>query len=437
MWHAIFHATRQRFTFGSLVALGALGACGDVTPVAPTRPPDSVALDARRTRQEPSFPAEARFVRLAHIVPGFGGYFFDGDGNLHAYLSDLSKERQLRGLLRPLLDRRQRQASRRRPRVIVHQGRYDFLQLATWRDGLFREGYRALHSIGVDEAQNVVRVGAATPNDSDLIGAIASRLGIPKLALRIDVSAPEIDLQTLSSVVVPPVGGILITAFETGGQCALGFNTNNGTSFVTGSHCTRVRGPDGSNPTDFLQPDASGYYAGFESLDPAYFSNAVNSQCPTTDNVCRWSDAALIEYVASVAPGAQGQGRLARTVYYTDGFTEDGSKDIVGYLTVTAEAPFPDMGQELGKIGPSSGWTAGPVIQTCVHIEAQGYTYLCQDVVRANAKLGDSGGPVFELGGGYTVTFHGIVRGWSAQYVGFSYSSLWNIDQDLGYLPVQ
>lgn len=122
-------------------------------------------------------------------------------------------------------------------------------------------------------------------------------------------------------------------------------------------------------------------------------------------------------------------------MYYTDGFTEDGSKDIVGYLTVTAETLSPDIGRELGKIGPSSGWTAGPVIETCVHIHAEGYEYLCQDIVRANAKLGDSGGPVFELGGGYTVTFYGIGRGWSSQYGGFSFSALWNIEQDLGYTP--
>jgi hypothetical protein len=254
--------------------------------------------------------------------------------------------------------------------------------------------------------------------------------------LRIDVSPPDLSLQTLSSLERSHVGGILITSFETGQECAIGYNTNNGTSFVTGSHCTNVRGPDGANPTHFWQPDVnSGLYAGVESRDPAYFSNAVNSQCPSTANVCRWSDAALIAYDADAAPGAEGQGRLARTVYYTDGFTEDGSKDIVGYLTITAESPDPDIGQELGKIGPSSGWTAGPVIETCVHVQAEGYHYLCQDIVRANAKLGDSGGPVFELGGGYTVTFHGIVRGWSAQYGGFSFSALWNIEQDLGDLP--
>jgi hypothetical protein len=320
--------------------------------------------------------------------------------------------------------------------VVVRQGRHDFLQLASWRDALFLEGYHILHSIAVAEAENVVRIGAATLSDADVIVALASRLGIPSTGLRIDVSPPDLSLQTLSSLERPHIGGILITSFETGQECAIGYNTNNGTSFVTGSHCTNVRGPDGANPTHFWQPDVnSGLYAGVESRDPAYFSNAVNSQCPSTANVCRWSDAALIAYDADAAPGAEGQGQLARTVYYTDGFTEDGSKDIVGYLTITAESPDPDIGQELGKIGPSSGWTAGPVIETCVHVQAEGYHYLCQDIVRANAKLGDSGAPVFELGGGYTVTFHGIVRGWSAQYGGFSFSAHWNIEQDLGDLP--
>src|SRR4051794_17105064 len=33
---------------------------------------------------------DGRFVELAHQVPGFGGYFFDANGDLNVYLTDLS-----------------------------------------------------------------------------------------------------------------------------------------------------------------------------------------------------------------------------------------------------------------------------------------------------------------------------------------------------------
>jgi hypothetical protein len=230
MWHFRLRATRKRFAL-SLLAVGFLAACDEVTSVGPTGPPDHAAVVARRAGQEPSHPGEARFFRLAKIVPGFGGYFFDGDGNVHVYLTDLSRERQIRGILRPLVKRRNGgQPSRRGARVVVRQGRYDFLQLASWRDALFLEGYHILHSIAVAEAENVVRIGAATLSDADVIVALASRLGIPNTGLRIDVSPPDLSLQTLSSLERSHVGGILITSFETGQECAIGYNTNNGTS---------------------------------------------------------------------------------------------------------------------------------------------------------------------------------------------------------------
>lgn len=49
----------------------------------------------------------------------------------------------------------------------------------------FMEGYHTLHSIAVAEAENVVRIGAATLSDADVIVALASRLGIPNTGLRI------------------------------------------------------------------------------------------------------------------------------------------------------------------------------------------------------------------------------------------------------------
>lgn len=188
MRHDHFATPRNRFAL-SLAAAGFLAACSDVAPVEPTRRPSDVAPDARRIRQEPLHPGEARFFRLAQIVPGFGGYFFDRGGNVHVYLTDLSRERQIRGILRSLLERPNvRQRPRRPPQVVVHQGTYDFPQLSGWRDALFHQGHRALHSIAVAEAENVVRIGVSTPNDAkrDTRPVVATRNSQHRAANRRD-----------------------------------------------------------------------------------------------------------------------------------------------------------------------------------------------------------------------------------------------------------
>jgi hypothetical protein len=65
---------------------------------------------------------------------------------------------------------------------------------------------------------------------------------------------------------------------------------------------------------------------------------------------------------------------------------------------ITGELPFPLLGQTLHKTGAVSGWTSGPVVATCVDVQVAetDIVLLCQDVVIAGVRGGDSGAPVFQ-----------------------------------------
>jgi len=66
-----------------------------------------------------------------------------------------------------------------------------------------------------------------------------------------------------------------------GTACTLGFNTFDGTAFLTNSHCSQYRGPE-ANPTIQYQPNRTiGAGLGYETNDPSYFSAATAWDCPT------------------------------------------------------------------------------------------------------------------------------------------------------------
>lgn len=85
-------------------------------PASPRAPHEAPGLDGH-------------FIRLASKLPGFGGYFFDENGDLNVYLTDVAREPEARALLaeaaatRP---QRWRQPWTRPAQIIVRHGQFDF-----------------------------------------------------------------------------------------------------------------------------------------------------------------------------------------------------------------------------------------------------------------------------------------------------------------------
>jgi hypothetical protein len=105
-------------------------------------------------------------------------------------------------------------------------------------------------------------------------------------------------------------------------------------------------------------------------------------------------------------------------------------------FTVTGKQNFPSVNQTLVKIGRTTGWTQGPVTNTCVNINVSGtnITQLCQDLVTAGVSGGDSGSPVILRSGTSNAIWAGLL--WGGGGGSFAMSAVENIQTELGTLTV-
>lgn len=212
--------------------------------------------------------------------------------------------------------------------------------------------------------------------------------------------------------------------------CTLGFNAlHNGQSvFVTASHCSQsaYSNPDNSNefqPTTGSQNDLLGH-----EFDDRPFYNCDGSGSP-----CRWSDAAGFVYDGGVASEV---GFIARTTSVGQG--QRGSLVIDGgnpRFKITTKAQAEYVGWNVYKVGRTSGWTKGPITQTCVNIDP----FRCQTVALLWSEGGDSGSPIFNISRRRVppdpdwVILYGVLWGGPpGDYTTTWYSPISGVDTDLG-----
>ena len=213
----------------------------------------------------------------------------------------------------------------------------------------------------------------------------------------------------------------------------MGFNANSGTqrSFVTASHCTNTQG--GVESTPYWQPLQSSQPSQIatEVADPAYQKNLPG--CPKGKS-CRYSDASRAVYASSTL---QALGLIAKT-----SAPNNGSLDVTGSFTITADDMrdhFTVGTDVINKVGRTTGWTQGPVSNTCVNTGVQGsrIVLLCQTFVTSSSVIvggGDSGSGVFQITSGTSVRLAGILWGGNGSGTQFVFSPLTNVVRELGAL---
>ncbi len=407
------------FTFAA-VALA--GACtDDLTP--PTQPlgaeSDAPLFSSNSFRSGTPRTLDDEFARLAQEIPGFGGMYYDEAGSLTVVMAGdappMSRDALARAL-QPAAGTLGLQAADVQG-MSVQLEQYDFLTLRNIQSSL-----RSVFSIGgvvytdVDEVANRVRIGIESSVSEAVIEQELQRLGVPREAVLISVTDPiELMNHTLRDVVSPRAGGLQIWRFippSTASICTLGFNVRApGTSvqgFVTNSHCTEVRGEVTGTQWAQKQLVLPFEPIAVEAHDAPFFT------CQYAGFRCRYSDAAGARYL----PGVDNvHGQIYRTLF--PGTTSPATLEIDHdneRFTITQERLFPMVGNVLNKIGRTTGWTMGPVTQTCVDTGVSGATppiaMLCQDFVQAAVAGGDSGSPVFErIGDSGNVRLVGILWG--------------------------
>ncbi|HEU5219302.1 MAG TPA: hypothetical protein VFU23_11615 [Gemmatimonadales bacterium] len=407
-----------RAAAGAFLVVGACRGADDVA--GPAVSPD---LNVRQTSSAPSQD------ELDRSVPGFGGFYVDQTGTPTVYLQAGASRRQAERALDGFLTARGMGPERLR----VVPAQYAYRQLETW---YMRATPGALDIDGAvfvdnDESSNRVRIGVADLNAYALVRQTLLRLGIPEGAAIVEHADPIIQLASLQNVVDRPVRAGVQINFP-GFLCSVGFNATSGTqkSFITASHCTNTQG--GTESTPYWQPLQSSQptQIATEVDDPVYQKGLPG--CPKGKN-CRYSDASRAAYINGAN---QALGLIAKT-----SAPNNGSLEITGSFTITADdlRDHFTVGDVINKVGRTTGWTQGPVTNTCVNTGVQGsrIVQLCQTFVTSSSVIvggGDSGSDVFEITSGTNVTLAGVLWGGNGSGTQFVFSPLKNVIAELGPL---
>ena len=427
-------STFRRYVPILTVGFAVLAGCRDEIPV-PTGPDAIPASPSLETSPDDAQglerPHEAQFQKISSQLPGFGGYYYDQEGNMVALLTDPDEEKQALELLYPIL--RERSLGEREKstgQIVVEKAQYPYRQLSAWRDQASDRvlGVREVQYTDLDEARNRFVIGVSSEGAKEEAAKILSESRVPLEAVIFEETKPIEEMLSLQDFARPIEGGYQIQRAD-GGTCTLGFNAFYGgkATFLTNSHCTNSFWKlDGVNI--FQNTVAAWKLVGTEAADPSSwgcgFLWIFN---------CRWSDAAVIQRAGGVAAN---HARIARTTFWATGLGNSGSLTVNPNnprMTITGEYSFPVGGEMFDKMGRTTGWTYGFVTKTCVDVNKSGLRrVLCQDFIgQMHADFGDSGSPIFRWHGN-TVTLAGLLWGGNGQEVVMS--AMWNIEKDVGPL---
>jgi hypothetical protein len=386
------------------------------------------------------------FVEVCELLPGFGGLYYDDTGRLNVYLLDPTRDADAKAAMQAVLGNQLVQRANRALRgtsgaaidavdqidMTFLQGEFTFSQLKTWKGRIstLTESLENIVYLDADEKANRVTIGVEPGSRVDVIEDVLVKDGIPRRAVVIVESEPFVHLYTLHDALRPTFGGQRITMDNNEGGlnlCTLGFNAYHsqvGPGFATASHCSLM--PISLDSGSYYQP-LPDLYIGYEVVDPTYFEGGV---CPS-DRYCRYADANFVRY----DPGTDVYAILGHTYYRGVTLIEDEP-----FFYVVNEIAYPMVGDELQKVGQTTGWTGGNCSLTCVnvYIGSTPSTFLCQDIVDDGgnqvADAGDSGAPVFMLEGGLNVSLVGVLSAGDVDGTVYSFSAMENIQYELGSL---
>jgi hypothetical protein len=285
-----------------------------------------------------------------------------------------------------------------------------------------------------DEVNHRLVFGVENERVIPAVRTVLSQLGISSSDYQVKVTAPIYQVATLQDRMRPTQAGIQIHF----GQylCSLGFNADataplsgpSGRSFITASHCTNTQG--GVEGTQYYQPLSSvdNTVIATEVADPDYFTFKTDPRC-SHGKLCRYSDASRALYSTSTGS--------TLAIAQTTG-ANNNSIEIAGSFTVSSQdddGTAADVGTTVNKVGRTTGWTSGPVTNTCVTTNVSGtrFQQLCQTFVAAGVGAGDSGSGVFTVSGS-DVKIVGILWGGSSDGQTFVFSPFNQVERELGQM---
>jgi hypothetical protein len=178
---------------GCLLLLVAASACQDTTespPTDPTTPAAKASAAAQEHARGIDRTGEAHGRRFASEMPGFGGWYFDDNGDLNVWIRDAG----VHGARARAVAAQVAQEVRLAPatpgyKIIVREGRYGWQELSDWRDRveMIAERLDGARFVDLDEYVNRVTMGVNSGRARAQARKQATEAGVPVSALSIQI----------------------------------------------------------------------------------------------------------------------------------------------------------------------------------------------------------------------------------------------------------
>lgn len=385
-------------------------------------------------------PGERSFALISATVPSFAGYFIEGDALVGLVSQSVDAAPAADALASFRSSSGEPELATKT--IVIREARYSFRELSALRDLVFDHIFLRLDgvvSLDLDESANSVDIGITEEAQREQIESVLAEIGVPIEAVRFEAASaivPDSHV-TLLDHSRPVRGGFQAVATDQFGillkPCSLGFNAQkSGKDLVfTASHCTAEEWDLDGGGINQDDDSGSGEFLGYEDMDPDPYDCLLG-------DLCRHSDAAAFEYM----PGVDFDfGFIARPIGPpATAFETSGSRvidDAAPRFRIIGAGDIPEGG-DVQKVGWRTGWTAGEVLDTCVHTSDGTHTKMCNWIADYFSDGGDSGSPVFTrvVGQDGDVTLRGIH--WGRDTIqSEAYFSPWSgLEFDFGALEV-
>jgi len=454
--------------FAPMLVLTFAFACSE--PTNGVRAPQrSVASSRNGLEQVPQRAGhDQMWMDLSRRIAGFGGMYFNDDGDLVVVLKDTSKTAEASAALAGFVGQSHRPKylpSPHAPRMLFAAGRYDYLELVALKDLVSSAVSKSnANAVAIDEVANGILVGVDDGSISLAHSALVAA-SVPENAVHI-VSASRShtvsDTIKLRNTTSPLVGG---NRFWVGGTfCTLGlpvkWGSANSDGFISAGHCARLGNGFGDT---LVELGDSTFVLTQKSIGSIIDDGSATHTCSHGTN-CKWSDAALFTMAsgvttrfAAIARGTALAWALTGQYWSPSDVGNPIAYDHRSYWGSSTLGPFEMISQEafqgevvgewVSKVGQTTGWTVGQITNASYDVHTdEGYWILQSVQVHGGAYAGDSGAGVFVDAGTTTsngneaAKFYGILfsadslitdRGRSV-YKSYTYSPIYLIQTHLG-----
>lgn len=311
-------------------------------------------------------------------------------------------------------------ATRNRSFDFLH-GDYRFSDLVDWERAMIDVlAHDHVNGMGVSQRRNRIRLAVTEPAQQRAeVRKTLEEHSVPSGAVVIEAGGEfHPSLRDQHRLLY---GGLQIqyadNVFSSAGTCTLGYaaEVRGMIGIITASHCSAEW--SSKDDTDYFQPNRTLIapavnQVASEAVDPPW-GYSGHSWCPSGHD-CRFSDANFSEATVDIAIGD-----IARTCCYsrneaTTNWNGTDTFDITGNRE-------PIVGDMVDKVGRSTGWTWGYVVEDCFHHDLGDIVIMCQHLADYGEAGGDSGAPVFDWinwsnetnGGTYDVAYAGLHSGFT------------------------